>query len=367
MAQTRNLAEVFDPKHNALNAIRLVLAISVIVWHSFPLTGANIGIAPVRVLVSNIGVDSFFAISGYLIVSSWIRNPRWWSFLRARILRIFPAFWTCLILTVVVFAPVAVMIRGVGFPPNYLHGAIQYLTHNFLLRIFTYDVAGTPIGVPYPHVWNGALWTLFWEFLCYLAVLILGLLRLLRFRVVLPTLFVLALAVLLLTTYGPVHNFYADNGSRFGVMFLAGALVYRFEKSIPVSRVAIAVAAVLVVCSTLLVDYRILAALPLAYLVICLGALGTHPRLNFVNDFSYGTYIYGFPLAQLLATLGAWRLGVLPFTLLSIAATIPVAALSWFLIERQALKLKGPGRTPVTRLPEPEEPQRGELSRERDS
>lgn len=345
MKQALSFHDVFDPKRNALNAIRLALALSVIIWHSFPLTGAAIGFEPVRQVVSSVGVDSFFAISGYLIVSSWMRNPSIVAFLRARILRIFPAFWLCLILTAVLFAPIAIAIQGGAFPPGYAHSALDYVLHNSLLRMFSFDIAGTPLNVPYPHVWNGALWTLFWEFLCYLGVLVLGVSKLLRFRLTLLILFALALVGLLLTTYGPVHNFYADNGSRFGIMFLAGAIVYRFEDKIRVSAPALVVCGVVVVVSSLLLDYRIVAALPLAYVVLSLGALGKHPRLSFHNDLSYGTYIYGFPLAQILATLGAASLGVAPFAILSILLTIPVAAASWFFVEKQALRLKGRARS----------------------
>src|SRR5690606_38712772 len=41
---------------------------------------------------------------------------------------------------------------------------------NSTLRIGAYDIAGTPTGVPYPGAWNGSLWTLYYEFLCYLIV-----------------------------------------------------------------------------------------------------------------------------------------------------------------------------------------------------
>src|SRR3954464_14054647 len=89
-ASSKTLAAEFNPKLNALNAIRLLLAISVIVWHSFPLTGAAMPPKPVAQVLGEAGVDGFFAISGFLIVSSWMRHPQWWAYLKARFLRILP-------------------------------------------------------------------------------------------------------------------------------------------------------------------------------------------------------------------------------------------------------------------------------------
>lgn len=336
----RSLGQVFQPKHNALNAMRLALALSVIVWHSFPLSGASIAFAPGRQLLGHIGVDSFFAISGYLIVSSWIRRPQWRSFLRARVLRIFPAFWICLVVTAVIFAPLSLFLRHEDFPPNFMTGAASYVFKNAALYIFDFGIAGTPAGVPYPGVWDGALWTLMWEFLCYLAVLVLGLVGLLRWRSVTVVLFVLALLGVIVTSYGPVQNYLVVNGSPLGLMFIAGALMYQFQDRVPVSRTLVVLAAMIVLGSSWLPDYRVVAALPLAYFVIVLGALGSNPRLTITNDFSYGTYIYGFPVAQLLASVGAVALGVPLFAILSIVATIPLAAASWFLIEKRALRFK---------------------------
>jgi peptidoglycan/LPS O-acetylase OafA/YrhL len=342
------LGVVFDPRHNALNALRLALAVSVIVWHSFPLSGADIDLAPLRQIVSRISVDGFFAISGYLIVSSWVRDPRWGTFLRARALRILPAFWTCLVVTAAVFAPLAVLIRGSAFPPGFLADSVSYVVRNAALYMVQYDIAGTPSDVPYPDAWNGALWTLFWEASCYVGVLAVGLLGLMKHRATFPLLFVVATVGVLATSYGPVENFYVVTGSRFGIMFLAGALIHRYRDAIPVAPGLMALAGVAIAASASLPDYRVVAALPVAYLVICLGALGKSPRLRVRNDLSYGTYIYGFPIQQLLATAGASAWGVPAFAVVSIAVTLPVAAASWFLVEKPALRLKGTRRRPAT-------------------
>lgn len=66
------LAQVFDTRINALNVWRLVLASGVILQHSWPLTGRKVH-PPYDQLFTQVWVDGFFAISGFLIAASWVR------------------------------------------------------------------------------------------------------------------------------------------------------------------------------------------------------------------------------------------------------------------------------------------------------
>ena len=71
-----SLGQAFDPRNNALNAWRLVLAISVILWHSWPLTGRFITFKPLEQFMEQVGVDGFFAVSGFLITSSLVAKTK---------------------------------------------------------------------------------------------------------------------------------------------------------------------------------------------------------------------------------------------------------------------------------------------------
>lgn len=95
-----------------------------------------------------------------------MRTPDWRRYLRARVLRIMPAFWVCLAVTALVIAPLTTGAFG--------QDNLGYIAKNAALWVFQYDIAGTPAGVPYDAVWNGSLWTLAWEFSCYLGVMLLG-------------------------------------------------------------------------------------------------------------------------------------------------------------------------------------------------
>ena len=67
---------------------------------------------------------------------------------------------------------------------------------------------------------------------------------------------------------------------------------------------------------------------------------------------AYGVYIYGWSVAQLLAVYGLSDNGVLAYTALTIAGTLPLAWLSWTLVEEPALRLKGRSGHKRTAAPE---------------
>ena len=348
----------FDPQNNALNAWRLILATGVIFWHSWPLTGRKISYEPLHQLMEDVWVDGFFAISGFLITWSWFRQKRARDYFFARALRLLPGLWICLIVTAFVIAPVAVMIQG-GSAVNLLfsRAPFEYVLGNSAVSLQKHDIAGTPSGIPWLGEWNGSLWTLFWEALCYFAIAGLGVVGLLGRRWVIPVLLVLVVFwSVVLPPYSqfldappgaPVHIDAATQqlvmsgmAARFGLMFLAGALLYRFRDVIPARWSLVVVSVVIVLAASLLPNYRVLAAIPLAYAIIVSGALVRHKRLRLKTDLSYGVYIYAFPVQQLLVVSGLAFLNPLLFAVIAAIATLPLAALSWVLVEKPAIALK---------------------------
>jgi peptidoglycan/LPS O-acetylase OafA/YrhL len=338
------LGDVFDRRANGLNALRLLLATSVIVWHSFPLTGRTVDWGPARQLLAEGGVDGFFAISGFLITMSWARHPEAPTYCRARFLRIMPAYWVCLVVTAFVLVPVGIALAGQGSAS--LGDRFGYVVHNAALWMGDFRVGASPEGVPYTDAWNGSLWTLFWEAVCYVGVLAVGALGLLRRpKRTVVVLFVTMFAMHCATVYGPVDHFAAVAMGRFGLLFAAGALVWAFADALPVRPALVAGAGAVVLVASFLPEYRTVAALPLAYALVGAGALLKARIWHPANDVSYGMYIYAFPSQQLLASAGLAAAPVALFMVASALLTLPMAALSWFGIERPALRLKRPRRT----------------------
>ncbi|SPM43092.1 Peptidoglycan/LPS O-acetylase OafA/YrhL, contains acyltransferase and SGNH-hydrolase domains [Mycobacterium numidiamassiliense] len=339
------LGEQFDPRRNALNAWRLALATGVIVWHSFLTTGHHVPFAPVRQLLSEVFVDGFFAVSGFLITASWFNNPRLRDYFVARALRILPGVWVCLIVTAFVVAPIGISLQG-GSAANLMRSGapFAYVLNNIpTVGGIQFDIGGTPTGIPYPGYWNSSIWTLIWEVFCYIAIAVLGVVGLLRRRWLIPAAFAVALSLAALVTLPAEPTFtqmLAYAATRFAVMFLAGALLYQVRNVIPARWPLVAVSVVVVLASSLLSDYRLVAALPLAYALLVSGALIHSTRLRLRTDLSYGVYIYAFPIQQLLVIGGLASLNPMVFAVIAAVATLPVAALSWFLVEKPAMSLK---------------------------
>jgi peptidoglycan/LPS O-acetylase OafA/YrhL len=357
-ATSPTLGQEFDPRSNALNAWRLTLATGVILWHSWPLTGRLLSFEPVHQLLRDGWVDGFFAISGFLITWSWFRRPRLRDYYLARGLRILPGLWTCLIVTAFVIAPAAVAIQG-GSVTKLLtsRAPFEYVLGNSAVLLHNHDIGGTPRGVPWSGEWNGSLWTLFWEVLCYIAIAALGVVGLLHRRWLIPALFAL---VLYWSAKLPPYSAFIEaapgargqidaatvrlvaegNAARFALMFLAGALFCRFRDVIPARWSLVAVSVVIVLAAGLLPNYRVVGAIPLAYAIIVSGALIHHKRLVLTTDLSYGVYIYAFPTQQLLVICGLAFLNPIVFAVIAAVATLPLAAVSWFLVEKPAISLK---------------------------
>ncbi len=346
-APRRTLADVLDPRCNGFNVLRLLLAASVIAWHAISVGGFD---RPDAVgFFSELGVDGFFAISGFLIVRSWCRRRSTGRYLWHRALRILPGLWLCLTVTAVAATVLAaVQDRDLAAFFGQPHGPLQYVLHNALVEVRFTDIADTPADVPEPHAWNIPLWTLRWEALCYLGVVAVGWgARLLPSPNRWATVPLLAAP----TVYGCwrlLERGEVGPGTRFAAMFVAGAGLYLFADRVPVSRRWLVVATVVTLPALfLLPDYQPVVSWPLAYLVVAAATLVRSPRPVVRHDLSYGLYIYGYVVQQLLAVAGLHRTGYLVFAAAGLVLTVPVAMASWFLVERPALSRKD------QRLPRP--------------
>jgi peptidoglycan/LPS O-acetylase OafA/YrhL len=352
------IGAALDPKRNSLNFLRLVLAFSVVYAHACDL--GWFGLHDVAVNGTQLGaiaVYGFFGISGYLIAGSASRNSVG-RYLWQRFLRIFPAFWVCLVVTALAFGAIELAIDPVphcGYVCYLkLHpGPFSFAYSNALLKMNQ-----TAVASPEMYLANGSLWTLFFEFLCYVLLAALSFVGVMRHRAWVALITLGIFAALLVTTLVPnlnsmfdiYRNFIPMNFMVLSLPFLAGTLIYLYRDRVPDSAL-LATACIIAFVATLhLPTYGYPPTLRLtpssfgvfliAYPLLWLGAHLPFHWIGAKNDYSYGVYIYAFPLTQLLISLGAQRVGFWPFMLLTASVTLAFAVASWWLVEKRALQLK---------------------------
>jgi peptidoglycan/LPS O-acetylase OafA/YrhL len=82
-------------------------------------------------------------------------------------------------------------------------------------------------------------------------------------------------------------------------------------------------------------------AMPATYVTIYLGLLNpVRNKYLLSGDYSYGLYLYGYPVQQVFASLGPWTHHWYLNLLVSLPATFLVAGLSWHVVEKRALGLR---------------------------
>jgi peptidoglycan/LPS O-acetylase OafA/YrhL len=292
--------------------MRLAAALLVVVSHTFPLSGQPaLRIRGVEDLGA-LGVSIFFVISGYLVSASYLRDPK--TYLVKRILRIEPGLIASLVVTV---ALLGLLTRAPA--AEYWPQAGLYVLRNALLYPATYDLPGVFETAPMAGVVNGVLWTLRLEFSFYLVLMVIRA----DLRLVVGLAALCAIGWLVMTFALP--QWAAERPSRIaflvarnGLLFFAGAALQIRQLRVPLWLGGVSAVA-----------FPFVGPLALPTAVVGLSRPGRLPA-----DLSYGVYIYAFPVQQALAEAGRLNL------LTAVLGVLPFAALSWFLVERPALRLK---------------------------
>ena len=352
------LYDVSRGRENNIDFLRFFLAGLVIFSHSYPLLWGSNDWEPISLATrgqrtaGELAVDGFFILSGFLIARSWLSSRGLGDYLRRRALRIYPGFLVAISFSSLIAAPL-LQDRTAAYWK-------AFSWRDFFLRGINLEFYIPP---SFSSV-NGSLWSIRYEFMCYLAVAALGLCGFLSRRglVVLGWLLCYLMYVCQiyfhLNTYGSRLSWlycYPAPWPRLMSDFLAGVLFYCYRDRIVLSWPLMLGAAIGLL--TLGVAMPSLRALSLAVPVLGAYALffaaylpiGRLRHFASRGDLSYGLYLYAFPLQLLLIRAFSPWLHPLTLSLLALGITALFAVLSWHFVESPFLHLKKSSRPPKTR------------------
>jgi peptidoglycan/LPS O-acetylase OafA/YrhL len=359
---------------NNFDLIRIAMALLVVWSHSYALYRGSEAREALSLLTrgtinsGNLGVFVFFMVSGYLITQSFDRSRSHWSYLKKRIARIYPGYMVATSICAFILVPIY------SARAHYtLLLVLKTLGMNLLLQGYFID-GGPFLRNPQPYL-DGSLWSIPFEFWCYLGVLALGVVGLMkqRWRGALLAIFV---AVSLTRGWLEITGRKPGAGI-IGVIigwpylwfkvlpcFLVGMLVYQYRD---VLRrwlwLAVAAPLAVVVAANL--------PLPLPWKEAVVGVLFP-PAVGYAlfyfafrrqiadigryGDFSYGTYLYAYPVQQMLLAAFGESIPFWLFIPLAMVLSLGAGVLSWFGVERW-FNLSARGRkhaAPAVRIEKPE-------------
>lgn len=328
-----------DNRPSGFDYLRLVLSLGVIAWHAHWLC---YGIDPEkgswadRILTPLAWsiVPLFFALSGFLVAGSMERAKTLIGFMGLRAFRIVPALSVEVLLSALILGPIFTALPLAEYYSN----REFYIYFLNIIGEIHYYLPGVFKDNPVTKV-NGQLWTIPYELVCYVAIAAFAVsgifFRKHLLLVILGVCYLLQLA-------NQLHVFsdQAIDASRYAVVisFIAGLVIFRYRTAIKWS--------VGLFCLSAIVSFVLLSiphgidfsGLPVAYVAAYLGLLNPAKKTWLLKgDYSYGLYLYGYPIQQALvaavplATVWYWNLA------LAVPAALVVAVLSWHLVEKPVL------------------------------
>ena len=338
-------------RSNNIDALRLILSLLVLFSHSYPLATGNYDNEPLawfsgrQITFGEVAVDWFFVLSGYLIAQSWERSSSVVSFLRKRAFRICPGYLVSVAICLWVVVP---MSSAQGLRVYTWNAIAENVWRIFLFRKFS--APESFVTNPFPCEVNGSLWTIPFELWCYFGMVLLGVTSLIRRRWLICGFFVASLIASFVFIYFDVRT----QGKFLGVIFgnprswsrllpfyLSGLVAYLFRDWFRWDgRLALLASAGLIL--GLFVPLAIPIVLPTlgTYLLFYLAFttdLRWHDAARF-GDFSYGIYLFSYPIQQLFMMRLGHAMDPLHLFALSLPPTILAGVLSWYFVESRFLR-----------------------------
>lgn len=296
---------------------------------------------PARPLLRLI-LPAFFALSGFLIAGSLERSKTLGMFLGLRALRIYPGLIAYALITAFVIGP---MVTRFSIH-DYFTDPIFFQYQRTLLGDVQFYLPGVFSNNPQPDIVGGQLWTIPFELYSYATLAGFALIGLRRHRMLAPLSVVVVTASYLFITlvrhhWTIVYVPGAINGALLIATSLAGAAIYAYRDIVPWNFSLFAVAVILsVACVGYLPYGDFFAPFPAAYTTIYIGLFNPNRRPLHGADYSYGVYLYGFTIQQVVVYAFPFARGEIANMLVSVPAVVLIAAFSWHFVEHPVHRLR---------------------------
>ncbi|WP_295221137.1 acyltransferase [uncultured Chryseobacterium sp.] len=323
-----------DLTKNNFDFIRVLLAFIVFVGH----LGALSASPDLKIFENSpieIAVFGFFVVSGFLIARSYERSSSLKSYIKKRIRRIVPAY----LLVVFLCAVLLSLVSTYTFQEYFSN--IQVYKYLFWNSIFLNFKAPWLPGVFGNQAVNGALWTLKIEMSYYFSVPLLFLLfgKNNKYRNI--SLIVIYFLSLIYLNYFESLNKISVAKQLPGTLsyFIPGMLIYfNFDLFIK-HKHTLFIIAILTVWIDLIFNIKFFSPMMIGIIVLYIAY-----SFKFLNnfgkygDFTYGIYIFHFPIIRTFTTLGLFR--DYNSYLMAVACMLVVIAVgisSWHFYEKKFL------------------------------
>jgi peptidoglycan/LPS O-acetylase OafA/YrhL len=336
--------------------LRMIGAFTVVIDHCAPLLNPNrLTIFPASWHMSPgyVALMGFFAMSGYQIQDSWDRDPSWWRFPARRLLRIMPPLVLVLAVTAFVLGPLVTTWSAHAYWTHIQ--TWRYFVGTMVLFLMQHHLPGVFDNNPYPWSVNGAIWTLPMEMLGYALVLVFGLL--IAFGVSRLVLFALLAGMFVADgMLKATFEYHGGGGSlllipigstvSFLVPFVIGMVLRTYRHRVPLHPVVALVlfGAWIALNQTPVSRYALAVAASYGAITLAMHWPVWLERATPLVYGSYGTYIWAFPIQQLIIMAGVRNLGVL--IALAVPAAYLVGQLSWRYVEEPTQRLRRHLRPP---------------------
>lgn len=335
---------------NNFDCLRLILASTVALFHIHALTNITAFAFFDNYLNPHFAVRGFFVISGMLIYRSYTRSSSLRSYMEKRVRRIYPAYFTVVVVAGLVFCAFST-----ASPLHYFGlGFWKYLLANLaFLNFIAPDMPGLFTGHINSAV-NGALWTLKIEVAFYLFVpVIYYLCRRFGTKKVMITIFSLSCVwkygfALLDSLYRSRHlatlqdsrTIFAKLEVQFPAQlayFCAGILLLLYFDKLKEHFVLISCFTAALYLTDHFFTGEALDIFWISGLVFVFGFWHYFGNFSKYGDFSYGVYIVHWPILQVLIEFGFNKLNPIVFLVLSLSSITLTAFLLWHLVEKRFL------------------------------